>query len=147
MVAYSFKRRFVGPIRWGLGLGLNISDADAKIGRPKRHTIRADRKRHARPGEELQLYTAMRTKQCELIGRARCTDVRPIILTFDLPACVAVHDKASYAGKGLDEFARSDGFNNWADLIGFWHAEHPAEFAAGTFVGVIIFWEPLERAP
>lgn len=45
MVAYSFQKRFVEPIRSGR----------------KRQTIRADRKRHARPGEVLQLYSGMRT--------------------------------------------------------------------------------------
>ncbi|MEJ0016825.1 MAG: ASCH domain-containing protein [Acetobacteraceae bacterium] len=46
MVAYSFKRDFAAPILAGI----------------KRQTIRADRRRHARPGEVLQLYTGMRTK-------------------------------------------------------------------------------------
>ena len=27
-------------------------------------------RRHARPGEQLQLFTGMRTRQCRLIGRA-----------------------------------------------------------------------------
>ena len=48
MVAYSFKRRFREPILAG----------------SKQQTIRADRKRHARRGEALQLYTGMRTTQC-----------------------------------------------------------------------------------
>jgi len=56
MVAYSFKAQFREPILAGT----------------KRQTIRADRKRHARLGEALQLYTGMRTRQCKLIGRATC---------------------------------------------------------------------------
>lgn len=72
MVAYSFKAQFVEPIRAGLGL-----PTEPQI-RPKRQTIRADRKRHARPGEELQLYRGMRTRQCFLIGRAACTEVTKI---------------------------------------------------------------------
>jgi hypothetical protein len=48
MVAYSFHKRFVSLIQSGI----------------KRHTIRPHRKRHARPGEALQLYTGMRTKAC-----------------------------------------------------------------------------------
>lgn len=39
MVAYSFRKRFGPPILAGT----------------KAQTIRADRKRHARPGEEVQL--------------------------------------------------------------------------------------------
>ena len=53
MVAYSLKPRFIPPILSGA----------------KRQTIRAiSRRRHAIPGETLQLYTGMRTKQCRLIG-------------------------------------------------------------------------------
>lgn len=52
MVAYSFKRQFGPPILAGTKGG----------------TIRNDRKRHARPGEELQLYHGMRTKSCTLIA-------------------------------------------------------------------------------
>jgi uncharacterized protein YqfB (UPF0267 family) len=66
MVAYSFKARFVEPILAGT----------------KTQTIRADRKRHARPGEDLQLYTAMRTKQCKLIRVARCTQIVSVMLSF-----------------------------------------------------------------
>jgi hypothetical protein len=80
MVAYSYKRRFINPIRVGLGLpplfqfGPHklVGDMDAEI-RPKRQTIRAfGKRRHARAGEILQHYTAMRTKQCTKIGDARC---------------------------------------------------------------------------
>lgn len=147
MVAYSFKRRFVDPIKVGLGVQTVISAV-----RPKLQTIRADRRRHARPGEELQLYFGMRTKQCTLIGRARCIEVCSIILTFEAPACVAIcdyddgHCKNSFEGKALDEFARTDGFNNWGDMIEFWHAEHLEAFEQGSFPGVIIFWEPLAAA-
>jgi hypothetical protein len=48
MVAYAFMKLFVPQVEIGL----------------KRHTVRAHRKRHARPGEAVQLYTAMRTKYC-----------------------------------------------------------------------------------
>jgi hypothetical protein len=48
MVAYSFNPIFVGPILAGT----------------KRQTIRAERKRHARPGEAMQLYTGMMRWWC-----------------------------------------------------------------------------------
>ena len=51
MVAYSFKARFVPLIREGL----------------KTQTIRAQRSRHARPGELIQLFSGMRTHLCEKI--------------------------------------------------------------------------------
>lgn len=124
MVAYSFQKRFVGPI----------------LARTKRQTIRADRKRHARPGEELQLYTGMRTKHCRLIMRAPCVDIRPIRILFD--------DDPEYEGivtptlgypDGLDGFARADGFQSWAELKAFWRERHPG---IDEFEGVIISWEP-----
>lgn len=66
MVAYSFRAHFEAPIRAGT----------------KAQTIRADRARHARAGEELQLYTGMRTQHCRLIGRAICMAVSPICINF-----------------------------------------------------------------
>ena len=155
MVAYSFKRRFVDPIRAGLRIPSALDNQPVIVEGnkfrfnsmscfPKRQTIRADRKRHARPGEELQLYCGMRTKGCFLIGRARCRDVLRIIITFSdgSRSCIAT-DKGAYQGAGLDEFARRDGFNNWADMIEFWHREHRDDFEAGTFIGILIRWEPL----
>lgn len=140
MVAYSFQRRFGPQIQAGLGLmpvtGLLV---------PKRHTIRRDRRRHARPGEEVQLYHGMRTKRCELIGRARCTSVGPIEIHFrrrstgDWMHHDALPEKMDRSGD-LDQFAKSDGFQDWADLRAFWSEEHPG---IEDFAGVIIFWEPL----
>lgn len=137
MTAYSFKRRFVLPIQVGLGL------VDRPEITPKQHTIRADRKRHARPGEEVQLYTAMRTKQCELIGRARCTTVEPIEMHFR-ERRRSDWVRSSTLGKidrpeNLRRFAQSDGFEDWERLREFWREEHPG---IDDFVGVIIFWEP-----
>jgi hypothetical protein len=123
MVAYSFQHRFVQPILDGT----------------KRQTIRADRTRHARPGEALQLYTAMRTSQCRLIRRATCTSITRITLNFvanrvvcDSPLRMTI----LYRG-ALDEFARSDGFANWRELRGFWETTHPA---MPVFGGWLIQW-------
>ncbi|MFK5597639.1 hypothetical protein ACFZ8E_11600 [Methylobacterium sp. HMF5984] len=55
MVAYSFKARFAAPILAGT----------------KAQTIPAERtgrSRHARPGEQLQLFSGMRTKHCLRLG-------------------------------------------------------------------------------
>lgn len=138
MVAYSFKKRFVEPIRWGLGLGLDLSDGCVRIGEPKRQTIRAvGKRRHARPGETLQLYTAMRTKQCEKIGLARCTSCDPIFINvFDTHL-----EFLRFAPEpvGLDAFARADGFENAAEMHAFWAKEH----GLGWFKGVLIKWVPL----
>lgn len=124
MVAYSFQTRFAAPILAGT----------------KRQTIRADRRRHARPGEELQLYTGMRTRQCKLIGRATCRDVRWVALQFDTEtARDAVEvDGVSQADLAvLHAFARADGFESWFDLKGFWRLVH----GVSRFEGVLIEWE------
>lgn len=133
MVAYSFKKRFAPPIIAGLHPGPLVAGM-------KRQTIRADRKRHARPGEELQLYTGMRTTSCKLLGRAACTSVLPIRLLLGSSPVVEIGGEPAITDAGgLDLFARFDGFADWPDLCAFWAAEH-AEVS--EFSGVLIRWEP-----
>lgn len=124
MVAYSFKERFVDPIR-----------AVTKC-----QTIRADRRRHARAGEELQLYTGMRTRHCKLIGRADCLSVWPVTLIFQDGDGVALESFKSHYGGDLDNFAVADGFRNWAELRDFWSLNHPG---VDIFDGVLIRWGAL----
>jgi hypothetical protein len=106
VVAYSFKPRFVEPILDGRKGG----------------TIRAVRYRHARPGEELQLYTGMRTNRCRLITRKICLACEPIKINF-------VSWDVSYVISGsrvfqrlpeLDAFARFDGFRDFGEMSNFW---------------------------
>lgn len=119
MVAYSFKRRFAEPILAGA----------------KRQTIRADRRRHARPGEELQLYTGMRTKSCRLIARKTCLYVEGVKLSFFNGGEVITDSLGRLTD--LDAFARSDGFVDWDEMHDFWRAEHDDP---ETFTGVLICW-------
>ncbi|TIN05572.1 hypothetical protein [Mesorhizobium sp.] len=127
MVAYSFKQRFVAPIHAGT----------------KRQTIRADRKRHARPGEMLQLYRGMRTKHCELIGRSQCIDVVKITILFDDADPEAegiILPGFGFPGGGLEGFAIADGFASWVDLKQFWRENHPG---VDEFQGNLIMWGDL----
>lgn len=135
MVAYSFKKMFVPAIRAGL------CERVEGWPTPKRQTIRADRRRHARPGEEIQLYTGMRTKQCMLIGRARCVSVEPIGLYFALKKIVigGAIPQSVRTSATLDEFARDDGFRDFDGMRSFWATTHGSE----KFDGVIIRWVPL----
>lgn len=147
MVALGFKKRFVDPIRAGLGEFGFVDNILFPV--PKRHTIRANGKRPPpRPGQELQLYCGMRTKGCFLIGRARCVRVRPIVLMLHAHLIIicprkvrrsAAEVKLSTVGE-LHDFARSDGFENFAAMVEFWKVEH-----ANTtrFEGQLIEWEPL----
>lgn len=130
MVAYSFQKMFVDPIRSGR----------------KCQTIRADRRRHAREGEELQLYTGMRTKQCRLIGRATCVCAIPIRINFSTmyPGDVVVVGAGPRIwAQDLDRFAHADGFNDWPAMRAFWEEQHPNVL---LFVGVIIYWTDFRSA-
>lgn len=130
MVAYSFKARFVPRIEDGT----------------KPHTIRAHgKRRHARLGEDLQLYTAMRTRQCRLIGTAVCIDSALIDLYLDEDgprgACAFIQhgggDKTTIFPFGMDRFAIADGFSSWAEMRQFWAETHPG---IGLFSGVMVTW-------
>lgn len=137
MVAYSFKERFIWPIQ--IGLGSAVPDSFG-MPVPKRQTIRAvGKRRHARPGENLQLYYGMRTKHCRSIGVARCTKVTPVrIVVRDEFMTVYVGGK-HVNGAALNEFAKADGFETAKHMHHFWQAEH----GLGIFTGQIIEWEPL----
>lgn len=132
MVAYSFRKRFAAPILAGT----------------KAQTIRADRKRHARPGEEIQLYTGMRTKHCKLLARVRCEAVVPVRMTFSRwggAAAVWLEDRPM-ASVLLDAFARQDGFGSFLDMRLFWLCEHARDADEIDFRGVLIRWTPLAPA-
>lgn len=128
MVAYSFKARFVSKI----------------IDGTKRQTIRAERKRHARSGETLQLYTAMRTRYCRLIGRSICDSVTPIRLCFSATnPYIEIRQTEIRGTPLLDAFARSDGFDHgWDEMHHFWEINHDLELSP-LFCGVLIRWRGL----
>lgn len=121
MVAYSFKKRFRPMIE----------------SKTKRHTLRDDRKRHARVGEELQLYVGMRTRSCELIGRATCTGVLNLSIDFDTRRVEFASGHAITTPDDTDAFAVADGFSDWRDMEKFWAAEHPG---LKQWSGVMIQW-------
>ena len=127
MVAYSFQKQFIAPILAGR----------------KAQTVRADRKRHARPGEDLQLYSGMRTKHCRLIGTAVCMEIVPIRFELGVRAVTLEGVRCDYP-YALAQFARADGFHDWAELRRFWHAQHPGVV---DFSGWMIRWRNFVAAP
>jgi hypothetical protein len=134
MVAYSFKQRFVQPIRVGLSRVSLSFDCP-----PKRQTIRAiGKRRHARPGEELQLYFAQRSPECELIGKARCIAVENIII-WPGNMTIMLAGKIQTA-RQIQSFVRQDGFEGVEDMQLFWKENHPG---IDKFEGVMIRWESL----
>ncbi|MGB3317482.1 MAG: hypothetical protein WBA75_00455 [Sphingopyxis granuli] len=135
MVAYSFKAQFAEPIVAGT----------------KRQTVRGDRRRHARAGEAVQLYTAMRTKHCRkiLTPDPICVDVRAIEIGISAsdPMIIAecAIDGIRLSDEEIEAFAVADGFSGaLADGFArrrmgeFWLQNH--EWNA--FKGVVIRWGP-----
>lgn len=131
MVAYSFQKQFVDPILSGR----------------KTQTIRAVGLRiHAQEGSGLQLYTAMRTKQCRLIGRAECLQTLPIRIDFSgiYPGDVIIIGKGPRIWQGdLEPFAQKDGFRNWDEMRKLWDKHHPNVL---QFHGVLIRWKDFKAA-
>lgn len=123
MVAYSFKARFAEPILAGT----------------KRQTIRAiGKRRHARPGDALQLYTGMRTKHCRKIADEVCTESVPITIEWRDVAFIAIDGNIIPASfRALSEFAMRDGFRSIDDMREFWRVNHPG---VEVFDGVLIRW-------
>lgn len=121
MVAYSFKREFAQPI----------------TERVKRQTVRADRKRHARVGETLQLYTGMRTRSCRLIGLAVCVGVGEVRLDFQAESVSLWTGVILRSPVDLAAYAARDGFMSWDAMRQFWAAEHPQ---TPVFTGVQVEW-------
>jgi hypothetical protein len=153
MVAYSYKGRFVAPIR--VGLGLPVLHEHLELGgyhpahpiRAKRQTIRAYGKRlHVRPGEALQHYHAMRSPKCFKIGDARCVsadDIRLFIRTDRIEIRKESGGLTVFlTARELDRFAGRDGFSDWAEMKTFWLEEHDGK-QLGPFRGVLIQWRSL----
>jgi len=128
VVAYSFRPQFRAPI----------------IAGTKQQTIRADRKRHAREGETLQLYTGMRTRQCKAIGTATCFTVQPIRIEVENAVIGTQTGRTLTTIDELDNFARMDGFDDWKAMRAFWHENHPD---TPVFSGVLIRWTNFKEAP
>lgn len=132
MVAYSFAPQFVQPI----------------AAKTKRQTVRGYRKRHARPGESIQLYTGMRTKHCRkiLTPDPVCVDLRHILIAHGShqPLLIEIDGRTLHRDE-IEEFAIADGFGGTvpdgfaaARMAEFWLKHHGHR----SFGGVVIRWEP-----
>ena len=125
MVAYSFNKQFIEPIRLGT----------------KTQTIRAHgKRRHAQMGNTLQLYSGMRTAHCvRIIPDTICLGSGPVAIHFDGAMRITRIETWGMPVRGLDAFARRDGFDHLTDMGAFW------EFTHGTmarFDGTLIEWAP-----
>lgn len=142
---FSFKPRFVNPIRAGLGLR-DLEPMDRffpSAGLKKFQTIRAERADGKRPevGQEIHLFTGMRTKQCLRIAprqTAFVSSVRDIeIVINDRPYIKLTPGLKLLSPVQLYSFAKDDGFADWRDLVEFWAIEHKG---VTKFNGFITFW-------
>lgn len=138
MVAYSFKAQFAEPI----------------AGRIKLQTVRGPRKRHARPGESLQLYTGMRTKYCRKIvdPDPTCIALDHIWMRVDGRASELIEaitiNGIDLGNEEIEAFAIADGFGSQlADGFArrrmgqFWIANHDVNAVGYDFEGFVIRWE------
>lgn len=136
MVAYSFMQRFVPAIIAGLEPGPWMPGM-------KRQTIRGPRVRHARRGDELQLYTGMRTRHCRLLGRAICRAVQPIEISVGPDFLRVTLGGVELEDLQVDGLARADGFAGARVFRAFWDKQRPHEHDIETTIGYcLIEWEP-----
>jgi hypothetical protein len=120
MPAFNFKARFIAPIRAGT----------------KRQTIRAQAPTGFRDGHWAPLYSGQRTRGCLLIGSAKM--VTPWTIRIDRDdATISTAIWTLDTADKLDEFARADGFDDWADMNAYWDKLHPG---VRQFEGVLIVW-------
>lgn len=128
MVAYSFKARFAPLIASGR----------------KTQTIRGHRKRHARPGEPLQLYTGMRTRSCRKLLDSDPVCLRVSEITLDVPpdtGVALVMGESDTFAPVSPSFAIADGFQDPEDFTRFWREAH----GPGLFRGIMIEWSAPSR--
>jgi hypothetical protein len=123
MVAYNFMARFAPSVEDGT----------------KRQTIRAcGKRRPPRRGEQLQLYTGMRTRNCRLLRTAPCTAVYPIAM--DLAARRVRVQTGDVMGEldaeEVNHLAQADGFASAGDFFEYFATTHGQAFA-----GHLIEWE------
>jgi hypothetical protein len=107
MVAYSFMKRFA-----------ELIDADMKP-----HTIRDDNhnNRHAKTGDELQLYTGMRTKQCRKLRDTECIGSYEIDIDIrrQVVYLLAAGEWLSLTPWHIRELAIKDGFESVDEFFSF----------------------------
>jgi hypothetical protein len=122
MVAINFQSQFAELVADGV----------------KTQTIRRPRSRPFRAGDELQLYTGMRTSRCRLLARARCTEVRRLGITPEFLTLEAEDglETVELRSSARHLFARSDGFESWESLTRWFDATWGLPFR-----GVLIRWE------
>ena len=122
MVAFNFKRQFASDVESG----------------QKRQTIRAirkDKRQHCSRGDDLQLYTGMRTRHCRKLRDAVCVSVNAIEILQNNAIKI---DGRALSPSATDKVARADGFKGSSDMVEWFSKIHTMPFQ-----GYLIKWELL----
>jgi hypothetical protein len=125
MVAYSFQPQFVPKLQAG----------------EKSQTIRAvGRKRHARPGEMVQIYTGMRTKHCQKLFQSECLSTSAVLIFPD--RTVQVDDRTLDEQEKAD-LAVADGFTDFDQFMEFFgqNFSHRDKAENIPFDGILVKWQ------
>jgi len=103
----------------------------------KRQTIRARRKYPIREGEDLFLYTALRTKSAKLLRRALCTYARGISIDLGIDGRVevVVADEGPLSYEEKKDLAAKDGFKSVDEMFSFFRDRYGLPFE-----GQLIKW-------
>lgn len=119
MVAFNFKAQFADDVERGI----------------KRQTIRL--KRRCRPGDALQLYTGMRTRNCRKLREAVCRQVDEIsIAVHGQFICVRLNGDLLPSSMA-NEIASADGFDGVTSFSKFFERE----YGGLPFTGWLIRWD------
>lgn len=126
MPALNFKKEFAPFVEAGL--------EDHTHFQAKRQTIRARRKdgRDPKEGQQLFLYTGMRTQVCRKLGEAECKSVQQFTIEENLAIYVGTH--CLTVGEE-EEMAKRDGFKNRGEFLDFFRKTHGLPFH-----GFLIKW-------
>lgn len=95
--------------------------ADKILSGEKKQTIRLPRKREIKVGDELHLYTGLRTKKCKLLKKVVCKKIINIeIQKTGIGYKTSDMDNAELSVLDfLNAFAIADGFKNTKDFFKF----------------------------
>ena len=123
MVAYNFQQQFAPAVKSG----------------EKLQTIRAlGKRRHAKSGDYLQLYTGMRTKSCRKLLDSICISSEPIGISGDMQVFVggAGETIKILPIEEVEKLAIADGFDSAEAFFTFFGRMHGL-----PFLGVLIKWK------
>lgn len=121
MAILNFQKRFATFVELGI----------------KRQTIRARRKYPIREGEDLYLYTALRTKSAKLLRIAPCRYARGISIDLDIDgrAEIIIAGQGPLPPEEKKDLAAKDGFKNVGEMLTFFRDTHGLPFE-----GQLIKW-------